>query len=417
MNDTIMKIMLRGIIMPGLLLASAYAIAAPPAAARPDAPAMVLTVDSPAFVFSPGNWVGDDGRAGKRYRQTWNPGAYFRVTWESKNQATPPTLLLDVSTHDGSFKPPTLACNLDGIWSGDLPCAKEISIAGQSGAGKHVLTVYLKKSEQLKRWGTADAGGANVVRITGLKVAAASKPVAEAPRPRWALIIGDSITEGTGANELEGYSHLVGQALQTQGYEYALSACGWSGWLNRGDNPPGDVPGYYVVSNSADGAGGQYHDAESRWNKIDAMHSLLDARGRLSAYGQAGQEPSLITINYGTNDSLYHSNPSDLQASVAQCLGALRQAAPAARIFMLIPFGQYETKEIHQAIGAYQAAHPDDRMISIIDLGPAAARALTVPGNKGYWGSLHPNPRAHATFAAQIIAQMMAILCNAAQSQ
>ena len=40
-----------------------------------------IPVDSPAFLFSPGNWTGDAGRAGKEFRQTWYPGAYFRVTW------------------------------------------------------------------------------------------------------------------------------------------------------------------------------------------------------------------------------------------------------------------------------------------------------------------------------------------------
>jgi hypothetical protein len=42
-----------------------------------DASLMTIPVDSPAFVFSPGNWTGDAGRAGKVFRQTWNPGAYF----------------------------------------------------------------------------------------------------------------------------------------------------------------------------------------------------------------------------------------------------------------------------------------------------------------------------------------------------
>ena len=46
---------------------------------------ITLHVDSPAFVFSPGNWTGDEGRSGKVFRQTWNAGAYFRVTWESSN--------------------------------------------------------------------------------------------------------------------------------------------------------------------------------------------------------------------------------------------------------------------------------------------------------------------------------------------
>jgi hypothetical protein len=44
-----------------------------------DASLMTIPVNSPAFVFSPGNWTGDAGRAGKIFRQTWNPGAYYSV--------------------------------------------------------------------------------------------------------------------------------------------------------------------------------------------------------------------------------------------------------------------------------------------------------------------------------------------------
>jgi len=80
-------------------------------------------------------------------------------------------------------------------------------------------------------------------------------------------------------------------------YEYCLNACGYRGWINRGDGPPGDVPGYYAISNSHNGTGGQYEDAASRWNKIDGNnHSLLESREHISAYGQTGQEPSLIRL-------------------------------------------------------------------------------------------------------------------------
>ncbi|HNX33874.1 MAG TPA: SGNH/GDSL hydrolase family protein [Kiritimatiellia bacterium] len=370
---------------------------------------LTIPVDSPAFVFSPGNWVGDAGRGGKIFRQTWNPGAYFRVTWESDTTNPVPTLLLDVSTYDGSFSPPVLACNLDGIWTADLRCAKEVPLPGMDPQRKtHVLTGYLKTSAQVKRWGTEGASGANVVRIKGLRVAAGSTAGTDAAQPKWALIVGDSITEGVGANELEGYSHLVGQAFRSLGYEYALSACGWSGWLHRGDNPPGDVPGYYVVSNAVDGAGGQYVDALSRWNKIDSLHSLLDANGRISATGGTGQEPAAILVNYATNDAIHPTNASDLRASMAQGLEALREAAPGAHLFFIIPFGQYRLAEIRATVDAYRAAHPNDIKITIVDLGSDAARALTPKG--GYWGGLHPNPRGHATFAAQIIAQVVTAL-------
>ncbi len=379
-------------------------------ALRADVPAMVMSVDSSAFVFSPGNWVGDAGREGSLYRQTWNPGAYVRITWETSTAKVMPVLLLDTSMHAPTSNPPVLACNLDGVWTSNLPCAKEIPVAGMNGAGKHVLTVYLKKSDQLNRWGTQGVSGTNVVRITGLKVDADAKPGVDAEQVPWALIVGDSITEGIGAQELEGYSHLVGQALRTQGYGYCISACGWSGWLHRGDNPPGDVPGYYVISDSINGSGGQYHDADSRWNKIDANHSLLDSRGRLSASGRDGQEPSVIMINYGTNDAIHNANASDVRASMAQGLVALRGAAPSAHIFFIVPFGQYKAEEIKQMVGAFNSAHPEDHRVSIIDLGPDAANGL-LPVN-GYWGGLHPNPRAHAVFAAQITARMVAALCK-----
>jgi hypothetical protein len=62
-----------------------------------DTATMTIPVDSPAFVFSPGNWVGDAGRGGKLFRQTWNPGAYFRVTWETDTTNAVPTLLLDAN--------------------------------------------------------------------------------------------------------------------------------------------------------------------------------------------------------------------------------------------------------------------------------------------------------------------------------
>ena len=372
-----------------------------------DVATTTISVDSSAFVFSPGNWVGDDGRGGKVFRQTWNPGAYFRVTWESDTNAVP-TLLLDTSPHGKPFGAPKLAYCLDGIWNGDVPCAVEIPLEGARSSGRHVLAVFLKTSAQMNRWGSEGVSGRNVLRVTGLRIGTGGKPISGVVRTKWVLIVGDSITEGVGAYELECYSHLVGEALMTQGYEYGVSACGWSGWLNKGDNPPGDVPGYYVVRNSAGGEGGQYFDAESRWNKIDANHSLLDANGHISASGAIGQEPSVILINYGTNDALWKQNASDVQASMSQCLFALRKAAPDARIVILIPFGQYKAKELYRAVNEFKTACPDQRRLSVIDLGQDAARALTV--KKGYWGGLHPNPRAHATFAAKIVAQLMATL-------
>jgi lysophospholipase L1-like esterase len=375
---------------------------------------VTIPVDSPAFVFSPGNWVGDQGRSGNAFRQTWNPGAYFRVAWETTNATPHAKMLLDTSGYPPAFKPPLLAYCCDGVWKSKLSCTNEITITDLKGAGKHELSVYLHQSQQAERWGSTGQGGVNVLRVTGVQVDPDSKPQPTVPESKWALIIGDSITEGCGATELAAYSHLVGQALQTQGYEYGINACGWSGWINRGDKPPGDVPGYFVITNSSHGAGGQYDDTLSRWNKIDGNgHGLLDAKGHISAYGETGQEPSLIMINYGTNDSLHKSDPSDTQASMIQGLAALRKSAPAAHIIVLIPFGQYYVKELKRAVEIHKQNHPADNKVSIIDLGPAVARTLAV--TNGLMGGLHPNDRGHALFAAQIIPQVMTILNDGAK--
>ncbi len=394
--------------MRNIILVLIALLLTPPSAVRA-ADTITIPVDSPAIVFSPGNWTGDEGRAGKSFRQTWNPGAYFRVTWETSNPKPVAKILLDTSTYPPRFNPPQIAYCIDGVWKSRVPCISETVVEEVARAGEHELSVYLHQSQQVERWGSEGKSGLNVLRVTGIQVDAQCKPVPAAPKSRWAMIIGDSITEGIGASELAGYSHLVGQALQTQGYEYCISACGWSGWINKGDNPPGDVPGYYVITNSGNGAGGHYDDAASRWNKIDGnRHSLLDSRGHVSAYGKTGQEPSLIMINYGTNDALWKSNPSDTRASIVQGLAALRKSAPEAQIIVIIPFGQYYAKELKEAVAIHKMTHPADAKVAIIDLGPAVARTLAA--KSGLMGGLHPNDRGHALFAAKIIPQMMMIL-------
>lgn len=379
-------------------------------AKEPVTPAlMTIPVDSPAFVFSPANWVGDEGRGGKKFRQTWNTGAYFKVAWSSANANPTARITLDTSGYPSKgFGPPKISYNIDGIWKINVVCSQDIVVQDVDPKRQtHELTVLLSFSNQSARWGAEGVSGTNVLRVTGVQVDEGSQPVPASPRNKWGLIVGDSITEGVGTGPLNSYSHLLGQALATRGYDYAISACGWSGWLARGDNPPGDVPAYYCVTNSQDGTGGTYKDGYSRWNKIDGNgHSLLDAKGRLSAHGQTNQEPEFILINYCTNDG--KKNPSDLKASINQCLAALRNSAPEAHIMVLVPFGQYGVQLLKQAVESRQQANPPDSRIHLIDLGPDVARSLTAK-EKPY-GDLHPNDRGAANFAALLIPHVLTIL-------
>ena len=379
----------------------------------PSASVMTIPVDSPAFVFSPGNWIGDEGRGGKLFRQTWNPGAYFRLSWSSANTNPAAGIMLDTSSNQPGINPPKISYNIDGIWQINVPCDKEIPVQGINGrTQRHDLTVILQNSVQAERWGSEALSGANVLRVTSVRIDDGSRPVPSSPGGKWALIIGDSITEGIGTTALNSYSHLLAQALSSLGYEYGISACGYSGWLARGDKPPGDVPAYYAVAGSVNGSGGTYNDAESRWNKIDGnRHSLLDANGKISAYGQTEQAPALILINYGTNDSLRKLSPSDLKASICQGLEALRKSAPDAQIIVLVPFGQYCAGVLKEAVELRRKANPADNKIALIDLGHGVARSLTSKDPKDRsFGDLHPNDRGSANFAALLIPQVMTIM-------
>ncbi|WPJ97192.1 SGNH/GDSL hydrolase family protein [Coraliomargarita algicola] len=370
---------------------------------------VIVPVDSEAFVFSPGNWTGDDDRSGHVFRQTWNPGAYFRVTWESSAAVSEASILLDTSTYTKDTGVPRISYSIDGRWTLNQACTEEIQIKNLKGAGRHELCVYLSGSQQQDRWGEPGKSGLNVLRVLGVQLDAQSRPIANSSDARWALIVGDSITEGIGASPLLSYSYLVGQALRRIGWEYGVSACGWSGWLNKGDQPPGDVPGYYVISGSKDGVGGSYHDELSRWNKIDGNnHSLLDSQGRISGHGELNQEPSLILINYGPNDTLHRSDPSDTRASIVQALAALRRSAPEAHIVLIIPFGQYYADALQQSVVLHQQDHPADDKIAIIDLGVEAKNAIY--SDNSPYGGLHPNDRGCANFAAQIIAELVTLL-------
>lgn len=366
-----------------------------------DTPTAVLPVSSTAFFFSPGNWSGDTGRGGSIYRQSWNPGAYVRITWNTTNTNPTAELLLDTSVFGDKIKnSPELTYNIDGRWITGVKCAETIPIKDLAGAGSHTLTIYINNSEQAERWGTAQESGHNVVRVTGLRLNRDCTSVPAVSAKHWALIVGDSITEGIGAgvgtnDNLACWSYFVGSGLQSIGYEYGVSACGWSGWLRPGDGS-GDVPPYYQISTSP----GSYDDVRSRWNKIDGRTSLLDDTKRLSGYGTTGQEPDAILINFGTNDSFAKIPVADLQASIVGSLQALQKAAPKATIFIIIPFGQYAAAELKTSVATCNSA----KKIIIIDLGASVAKGIAADN---YWGNVHPNMRGHATFAAKILAQVV----------
>jgi hypothetical protein len=365
---------------------------------------VVIGVDSPAARFSPATWSGDSGRGGGIRRTSWNNGAWCSFSWRSASSAPSATLHLTNATPGSAisyFADGTLTDNVAA------PADGGITIQGLAGNGEHQLTVYLRNSRQTARW-----NGANAFTVTGLSVEDGAVPVAAPPLRPYALFIGDSITEGILADDgrdsnLRDYSFLVGQGLKQAGYDYAVSACGYSGWLRRGD-AQGDVPAYYSVRN------GVYDDSASRWNRIDAKTSLLDSAGHLSAYGERGQEPAAVIFNYMVNDAGSAAPLADVRASVIGSLSALRTAAPNAWIMVVVPQGLASTRVyprggpyiagLRDAVEAYVAAHPTDRRVAVVDLGVGVANALASPA---YGGGVHPNSAGHAFTAAHLLPEIL----------
>jgi lysophospholipase L1-like esterase len=377
---------------------------------------VILGATSTAVKFSPGNWRGDSGRGGSVYRQSWYNGAWVNYTWTAS--ATPNAVLMISSNSTTNM----ISYFINGNLTDNIAANGNVTISNITANATNNLTVYLRNSYQGSRWAS---NATNIVQITGLQLDGGSTSgVATTGRP-WGMIVGDSITEGIEANNgnddnLVDYSFLVGRAMDQLGYDTCVFACGGTGMTVQGDYS-GDVPAYYYVSGSTNGVGGTYNDSISRWNKIDAITSLLDTNGQISSYGSTGTSPSFILINYGTNDQGSNGNYSDFQASINQCLIALRAAAPNALIAMLIPFNLYNSNyaygvahiaSIKAAVAAYQSSYPSDTKVIYIDLGPTVSASITYNNGYANGDNIHPLAAGHAYLAPMVTAKLITALSN-----
>lgn len=388
-------------------------------ATAPPVPIVTIPVSSAAFRFSPGNWVGDVGRnSGNVYRQTWNPGAYFTATWATTSASPTANILFDetgLNTNaqfsyfvDGSLTDNVAKPNATGPGS--------LTVSGLSGAGTHTLVCYVVSSAQVNRWGSSNT---NVIRVTGLQVDSSGTAGVAPAMTGWDWFIGDSIWEGVGVPDwLQDQSAALGFGLkQSQGWDFCESNCGGEGWLNAGDTS-GDVPPWYSVS------GGVYSEANSRWDKIDAAHSLLDSAGQISAYGQTGTLPSAIVCELLANESLHGLSTADTTASVTGWLTALHQgaipAAPGVPVFIVVSPGMYSAAiygngptyitAMKAGVSSYKAAYPADSKVTLIDLGAGVSNALA---STVYGAAVHFNSLGHQYVAPPLLAAIQKALAPA----
>lgn len=361
----------------------------------PSVPTTTLPVTSPAMLFSPGNWRGDTGRGGTVSRSSWNNGAWIRIAWNAS--ANPVANLLVTSTARTNM----LSYFINDVLVDNVSAAANVAISNIIPSARNTMIIFLRNSAQVDRW---SATAVNQVTVAGFQIdTSSSADIAAVLRP-WGLVVGDSITEGIEANNgsddfLADYSFLTLEAMDQLGYDVGLSACGYSGWLVPGDSS-GDVLAYY------DTPGGTYNDSLSRWNKISAGISLLDANSHISAYGATSTEPAFIYINYATNDALQTKTVADMQASITQSITALRLAAPNAKILIQIPFGlqnlaKYPTTTYVAAIKAAVATHSSDANVFLLDFGVSLANKIQGVGFINGDG-VHPLQTGHALVAPMV---------------
>ena len=381
--------------------------------------ANLVPFSNAAYNFSPGNWYSDSGRNGANYRATWNIGAYFDFTWNAS--ATPTIQIPQFNGSSGVY----VSYYLNGNLVDNIQIKDPLILGTGQGvvaSASNKLTMYVRRSASItgQRWSptagvTAGNFGFGNFGINPITLDSGSTPGTSPRGAGWALIVGDSITEGVltdGAladNFLHGWSFALGNALRAQGYEYAISACGYSGYLTTGDatGGNGDVPAYYNV------VSGTYTESTSRWDKINSTTSLLDANGHISGYGATGQEPSLIYVANGVNDVTQGYSVSDLTASITGFINAARAAAPNAEIVVQLPFGlRYATVYTSSAtyvpaftngVGNYLTAHASDTKVILSDFGSTVAATIETGANISP-DNIHPTAAGDTYIAPFVIA-------------
>ena len=151
----------------------------------------LVTVDSAAFVFSPGNWKGDTGRGGSAWRRTWNVGSYFRFALQASSS---PSAVLHLGPSATGATVLTFTNGGTMTWANGK---SDVTIGGLTPNAQNVILCRLDLTPQSARWNN----GANNLVVSGITLDSGSSPVPLARLSKgWVQLIGDSIPESIMAN-------------------------------------------------------------------------------------------------------------------------------------------------------------------------------------------------------------------------
>lgn len=311
------------------------------------------------LVRSPYNWT-----TRNTYLETNNAGAYLKIKFTGASLSA----ILDVSHLVAASVPagayPTIKWSIDNkaILTYQLTSADgSYPLATGLTAGTHTCQLWVDNFNlNLDRWSTP----VNAVRIQRFEVGSGQSFLQADSLFQRAIFFGDSITEGVavGANNtaVGSYSASLANSL---GVEYGQIGFGFLGWTVATPSPS-NVPAF-----------------TTSWN--------LQMSGVNRSFSPA---PDMVFVNMGTNDGLQSVGSSTVQSAIASWLTAARTAlGSACKIFLIVPFGQFQSTAVNNAFNAYKTANPSD-LIYLIDLGADGSTGLTNAGaSVNSDDGIHPN--------------------------
>lgn len=377
---------------------------------------VLIPVTDPALVFSKYTWDVNPLNA-----SATNPGASLKFTFSNSTNVA---LQLDTSTL--TSKPCLLLVFSidDGPWAFATPTPGNVTLhlplaTGLSTSTPHDAKVYLSASCETggSRWHKlpAASGGNTFLVIAGV-VLDVGGGVSPPPllRPSHMLIFGDSISEGTNANNYDlgagrcGGPYGLGVSSATDswafsfaeamGAEPSLAAFAAQGFVTRNSYNYGGVPPLLTPGSETDTA----------WDKVNGNASRLP---ELSA-----SPPTYLVSAMGFNDQNTDVQSSTLTTVVGAWLAAARSAVgPNTNILLILPFGgELRTHNvtrgaIMEGFATYKGTPGggEDGCVFLLDLlstFPGSAQGLEglgAPTAQSCDGT-HPLARAHARIGAML---------------
>lgn len=339
--------------------------------------------------FSPYTWF----LGGSDYADTNNPGADLTLRLVSPT-GTDAVLGIDTSllagASSGSY--PKLRFRAgDAAWTSTQLTSGQttLTIAAGLAAGTHDLHVqFVSGDYTVNRWDPGTTPYMSL-RITGLTVTS-DCTLADPPVPSGGalLVLSDSIGEGL---NLTAEVANGGDAFLAFGRYYAAA-------------------NNYRRGNVCFGGVGLVKDATSFggvpavWNPNDATKrswSLYHAAASRLVSGLLSPAAAEILVVLATNDALGGVSDADAQAGLQGLIGALRTAAPGARITIAVPFGGYKRSAINAGFTA-----ASDGNSGLIDLGTAFQVGLDGSLSPSFSSidGIHPNDPTQAEAAARMVA-------------